>query len=146
MEDFLKSLPSYNKYKDLKLIVKNNNMSNAVQLRERSVIKLNIGGLVTDITKGKFRSATEKHEAEDKVLLWINSLLEEGLSDYDIVRLANDVLKDRADSVTVCDVDGVWRLKIKLADKKYITVSKQDVIELAVEEYKKRASEALHNY
>jgi hypothetical protein len=105
------------------------------------------------LSKGliKIDSLSKKYSAEDIIKSIYVELLEQGISDYDVVTLAqerlikdikvNDDLKVTSSKYT----DGCWRLEFRFGEKNY-TFRKEDVIDLAVEAYRAEAERVLTKY
>jgi hypothetical protein len=94
---------------------------------------------------------SEKHLAEDSIKELLKQILEQGISDYDVVTLAQErLIKDIKvnDDLKVTsskDTDGCWRLEFRFGEKNY-TFRKEDVIDLAVEAYRAEAERVLTKY
>lgn len=105
------------------------------------------------LSKGliKIDSLSKKYSAEDIIKSIYVELLEQGISDYDVVTLAQERLtkdikvNDDLKVTSSKDTDGCWRLEFRFGEKNY-TFRKEDVIDLAVEAYRAEAERALTKY
>ena len=89
-------------------------------------------------------NAKGKGLAEDIISGFLKDLLEQGITDYDVVTLAGEELNWEGASA-VKDTEGVWGLRTKIGERWY-NLDKKEVLYLAVKAYKAQAEEALTKY
>lgn len=98
------------------------------------------------INKGLIKllgGVSEKHLAEDEIKEFLYAVLEQGLSNYDVVALAGEQTECMVS--TAKETDGVWRMIVEVGNDSF-TIHKDDVIDLAVKSYRLEAERALAKY
>ncbi len=86
--------------------------------------------------------------AEDTIKDFLKQVLEQGIDDFDVASLAVQGL-DKGTAYIGKDVDNVWRMKVRVKlgeNGDSLSISKEDVVKLAVDAYRKEAIRALAKY